>query len=41
VIALDSSILVHAHREDSTHHAAARSVVEGLAALRTRNPLIT
>lgn len=31
MIALDTNILVYAHREDSTHHAAARSVVEGLA----------
>lgn len=31
MIAVDSNILVYAHREDSPHHQAARAVVEELA----------
>jgi uncharacterized protein len=35
VIALDTNVLVHAHRRDSTWHVAAAKVVRGLAEGRT------
>ncbi len=31
MIAIDTNVLVHAHRQDSDHHAAARVALEGLA----------
>ena len=32
MIAVDTNLLVYAHREDSTHHQAARKVIQELAA---------